>query len=370
MPISDDEATEASGRTPAPMGASGRTPAPMGASGRTPAPMEDACPRSGPPNPSEAIRELFVAALREDVGAGDITTASLELEGCRARATVRAKADGVLCGVSLLRLMNCDAVLHMPLVGGASELIARIEGVTPSDRAVSAYAGAVSVPDGARVAAGQVLAEFVGDATVLLAIERTLLNLLCHLSGVATLTARFVAEVTGTGTRICDTRKTLAGIRLAQKYAVRTGGGTNHRMGLWDEAMLKENHLKLSGKSIESAILALRHFAPERRVTCEAENIEQAMQALRGGADCVLLDDMCVADMREVVKLRAQIGREDILLEASGGVSLANVREIALSGVERISIGALTHSAPALDISLKIVPEAGELPNSERAFWL
>ena len=191
-----------------------------------------------------------------------------------------------------------------------------------------------------------------GPARGLLAAERTALNLLCHLSGIATLTARYVEAVAGTGARILDTRKTTPGLRALEKAAVAAGGGTNHRMGLYDAILIKENHAALAG-GVGAAVRAAREAHPELPVEVECRDEAEVAEALEAGADRLLLDNMTAEGLREAVALRDRLGSE-AKLEASGGVTLENVRAIAESGVDYISVGALTHSAPALDLSMLV----------------
>jgi nicotinate-nucleotide pyrophosphorylase (carboxylating) len=215
------------------------------------------------------------------------------------------------------------------------------------------------VDDGARVAPATVVAELTGPARALLVGERTALNLVQRLSGIATLTARFVeaCAATGSRTRVLDTRKTTPGWRALEKHAVRCGGGENHRFGLFDEAMIKNNHVDLGRREVNALVGALRTRHPDLRITAEARDEREALGAIAGGADVVLLDNFAPEVLSALCpKLRAAArGRARPLeLEASGGVTLANVARFAASGVDRISIGALTHSAPALDLSLRL----------------
>jgi nicotinate-nucleotide pyrophosphorylase (carboxylating) len=280
----------------------------------------------------EDLFRLLDTSLREDIGRGDLTVGALPLRGKRAVGKLLCKADGVAAGFTVLAWLGRHA-LPIPSWDGLQ--------VTSE------------VADGTKIAAGQVVAEIHGDAAGLLMLERSLLNLVSHLSGVATLTARYVELVRGTGAQICDTRKTLPGMRLAQKYAVRCGGGTVHRLGLFDEAMIKENHLALVGLGLEEAIQRVRSLIGGRRMTCEVENLDEFRSALTTGVDCILLDDFSLADMERAVELRDEAGL-DVALEASGGVNLNTVGAIASTGVDRISIGALTHSSTVLDLSFKI----------------
>jgi nicotinate-nucleotide pyrophosphorylase (carboxylating) len=198
------------------------------------------------------------------------------------------------------------------------------------------------------------VATVTGPLDKLLIGERTMLNFLTHLSGIATLTRRFVDAVAGTKAQILDTRKTLPGYRVLEKYAVRCGGGTNHRMGLYDGVLIKDNHLAAwtKSESIADAIRTARRKSPGVSIEVEVDTLEQLREALKGQPEIVLLDNMTPARLREAVAIRDALnGQPQVLLEASGGVALETVREIALTGVERISIGALTHSAPALDLA-------------------
>lgn len=276
------------------------------------------------------------AALVEDIREGDITVHSLPLAGIPADGTLRAKADGVVAGLSILKHLNQLPVMRSLDMGDAF--------------------AALEVNDGDAVSAGQTLATVSGNAALLLQMERSILNLISRCSGIATLTKRFVEQVNGTFVRICDTRKTAPGLRYADKYGVLCGGGTNHRFGLFDQAMIKENHLALSRQSIGDAVRKLRERLGDTRLTCEAETIEQVREALEAEVDCVLLDNFSLEDVDAAVAMRKRMEATRVALEVSGGITLENVRAYAETGVDRISIGALTHSAPALDINLKIVP--------------
>jgi nicotinate-nucleotide pyrophosphorylase (carboxylating) len=204
------------------------------------------------------------------------------------------------------------------------------------------------VADGAPVQAGAVLVHLSGPARVLLAAERTLLNLLGHLSGVATLTAAFVAAVAGTGAVVRDTRKTIPGLRQLEKYAVRCGGGVNHRMGLYDALLVKDNHIRAAG-GLRRAVEAARAAGPGLPLEVEVETLEQVAEALELGCDLLLLDNMELAAMAEAVRLA---GAARARTEASGGITLATARAVAETGVDFLAVGALTHSAPALDLAL------------------
>ena len=268
---------------------------------------------------------LIGLALAEDIGTGDVTARHFIPEHRQASATVVVRQAGVVSGVEL-------AARVFRKVDAALEVL-------------------VLLPDGSRVAAGTVVIQVAGSARSILTAERTALNFLQRLSGVATLTARYVDEVKGTRARILDTRKTTPGYRGLEKQAVRDGGGTNHRLGLYDRAMVKDNHLAAEGglKELQTAILALN--AEQIQVELEADTLEQFRDFLKlDGVDFILLDNMTLAELREAVILRGDCGKP--ALEASGGVTLATLQEIARTGVDFISVGALTHSAPALDVGL------------------
>jgi nicotinate-nucleotide pyrophosphorylase (carboxylating) len=281
-------------------------------------------------DPGEALKETVARALAEDVGPGDVTTEATVPADARARARIVQKAPGVAFGL--------DAV----------EEAMRQCGVEHVDRLVVEGQWRDAVPTEVVLATGQ--------AAALLVAERTALNFLGHLSGIATLTARFVEAVAGTGARILDTRKTTPGLRKLEKAAVAAGGGVNHRLGLHDAILIKENHVALAG-GVAKAIYLARRAQPDLPVEVEVRNLDETAYALGTGADRLLLDNMDLDALRGAVKLRDQnAGSDGPTLEASGGVDLDSVREIAETGVDFISIGALTHSAPSLDFSLLLEP--------------
>jgi len=272
-----------------------------------------------------AVESLIRAALAEDIGRGDITTLATVGGEVRGRAEIVAKQAGVLAGVALVGRV-------FALLGASA-----VE-VDPRRR------------DGSVFAPGDVLVRLRGPARDLLTGERVALNLLQRLCAVATLTQRFVTAVKGTGARIVDTRKTTPGMRALEKYAVRAGGGANHRGGLDDGVLIKDNHIAAAGglgKAVERARAAAPHSL---RVEVECRTARDVEAALRSGADAILLDNMTCEQMRAAV--RRVDGRA--LVEASGGVSLESVREIAETGVDLISVGALTHSAGAIDLSMRL----------------
>lgn len=279
------------------------------------------------PTPDAALVAADVArALAEDIGSGDVTAALLPDQPDI--AYLLCKQDGVIAGRPWF-----DAT-HRAL-----DPQVRIDW---------------QVEDGQAVAAGTVLALLQGHSRSLVSAERTSLNFLQTLSGTATTTARYVAAVAGTGTRILDTRKTLPGLRMAQKYAVRCGGGDNHRFGLYDTVMLKENHIRAAG-SLAAAVASARAMWPQLPLVVEVEDLDQLQQALTAGCERILLDDFDAGMRRQAVRITA--GR--IPLEVSGSVGLEGLRAIAEDGVDCISIGALTKHVQAIDLSLKLGPPPG-----------
>lgn len=287
--------------------------------------------RSFAPPPDEAVADDVARALAEDLGTGDVTSALLpDVADC---AYLLCKEDAVVCGRPWFDA--CHRALD-PQV--------RIEW---------------RVEEGQRVGAGTVLATLQGRARALVSAERASLNFMQTLSGTATTTAHYVDVVRGTGAQILDTRKTLPGLRLAQKYAVRAGGGVNHRIGLFDAVMLKENHVRAAG-SISAAIRAARGMQPGLPLIVEVESIAQLEEALREGCDRILIDDFEPAMRREAVRIaRLQPEGRRIPLEVSGGVDMSTLRAIAEDGVDCISIGGLTKHVRAIDLSLKLGPPPG-----------
>ena len=276
----------------------------------------------------EGLRELVARSLAEDVGAGDITSEATVPATAGARGRIVQKQPGAVFGLAAARETFEQAGVHEfePLVG-EGEWRERV----PADVALVA-----------------------GPARALLAGERTALNFLGHLSGIATLTARFVAAVDGSGATILDTRKTTPGLRGLEKAAVAAGGGANHRVGLDDAILIKENHIALA-RGLRRAVTAARAARPGARIEVECRNPAEVAEALAAGADRLLLDNMDPAELVEAVAERDRAGG-GASLEASGGITLDNVAEVAATGVELISVGALTHSAPALDLSLLLEP--------------
>lgn len=263
---------------------------------------------------------LVRSALAEDVGSGDVTTMSLIAQDSFASGVIVAKEPLVVAGVDLA-------------IASFRELEESID-------------FSVEVLDGQDGDFFQPLIRIYGPARALLTAERTALNFVQRLSGIATLTAKFVQQVSGTNTKILDTRKTVPGWRVLEKYAVACGGGINHRFGLYDQVMIKDNHLVAVGGNIKKAVKCARENYPKLKIEVEADTVEQAKTAAEAGADIILLDNMSCEELIQSIELIS--GRSKT--EASGGITMDTVREIAETGVDYISIGALTHSAPAVDI--------------------
>jgi nicotinate-nucleotide pyrophosphorylase (carboxylating) len=267
------------------------------------------------------VRRVVRAALDEDLAGGvDVTSVAIVATGQAARADFVARADGVVAG--------------LPVAAAALAAAGPVQVV------------AAPVGDGERVRRGEIVLAAAGPACALLTAERTVLNLLCRLSGVATLTRRWVDVVAGTGATVRDTRKTTPGLRALEKYAVRCGGGVNHRMSLSDAAMVKDNHVVAAG-GVRAAFEAVRRAFPDVPVEVEVDSVEECREAVAAGADLVLLDNMALSDIRACVAVAAGRAR----LEASGGLTLETAREVAETGVDYLAVGALTHSAPQLDIT-------------------
>ena len=276
------------------------------------------------------IYEAVERALMEDLGRGDITSRSTIRTMARGTGSFLAKQDLVLAGIEI-----ADAVFAWFDVGMQIQSTAN---------------------DGEEINAGKVFARVSGDAQALLAAERTALNFLQHLSGIATKTKTFVDTIAGTGAYIVDTRKTVPGLRVLEKYAVTCGGGRNHRMGLDDGVLIKDNHIALPGGIAEAVSRAREAVGHLHKIEVETASIEQVHQALKANADIIMLDNMTPEQVQacvDVVKGSAPEERR-ALTEASGGITLDNVRAYAEAGVDLISIGAITHSAPVMDISFKI----------------
>jgi nicotinate-nucleotide pyrophosphorylase (carboxylating) len=270
------------------------------------------------------VRKLIEEALFEDIGPGDLTSEAVIPEEASATAEIIAKQDLVLAGVLIARevFRKLDPwVQFTPLAH-----------------------------DGGRVQSGSIIAQVEGKTRMLLAGERVALNLMQHLSGIATITARFVEALKGSRAEILDTRKTLPGLRALEKYAVRMGGGRNHRFGLYDGILIKDNHIKAAGGIIKAMAGTRKKVHPLLKIEVEVKTLDEVREAMAAGATMILLDNMPPALMKQAVGI---VG-ERVLVEASGNVTLDNVKAIAETGVDFISSGSLTHSAPAADISMKI----------------
>lgn len=273
------------------------------------------------PPAREIIARQVRTALEEDLGTGDLTAQLIPTETL-AEASLITREEAVICGRPWF-----------------DEVFAQLD---------SGVVVAWELAEGDRVTPGQVLCRLSGRARAILSGERTALNYLQTLSGTASLARRYAEAVAGTGARVLDTRKTLPGLRLPQKYAVRCGGGHNHRIGLFDAILIKENHIAAAG-SITAALEAARTTAPGVDIEVEVENLEELREALAGGAKHILLDNFTLDGLREAVGLSAGAAR----LEASGGVNLSNIREIAQTGVNDISVGGLTKDVRAIDLSMR-----------------
>lgn len=264
-------------------------------------------------------------ALREDIGSGDVTAQLLPIEG-KARARVISRETAVLCGQAWFdeTFRQIDPAVNVRWLRA----------------------------EGAAIAPESVLCELAGPVRAILTGERTALNFLQLLSATASITSRYVAAVAGTGCRILDTRKTLPGLRTAQKYAVTVGGGHNHRIGLFDRVLIKENHIAAAG-SIAAAVRRARELSPTIAVEVETENLSEFEQALAAGADIVMLDEFSLADMRTAVRLNREHAHRAVI-ECSGSVNLEKIRALAETGVDCISIGSLTKHVQAIDLSMRV----------------
>ena len=269
------------------------------------------------------LDEFLLSSLREDIGTGDVTATCCVPEDAKSKGFFKAKQPGIICGLDILRRVF--------------ELLDPTITVTPK------------MCDGDRVSAGNIIAEISGKSRSILTGERTALNIMQHMSGVATRTAEAVNAVAGTNAKIVDTRKTMPGFRVLDKYAVRTGGGSNHRFNLSDGVLIKDNHIAAAGGITNAVNLAKNNCPQTLKIEVETENLEMVKEALSAGADIIMLDNMTPEAMAEAVKFIN--GRA--LTEASGNMGERDLKTIADTGVDFISIGAITHSVKALDISLK-----------------
>jgi nicotinate-nucleotide pyrophosphorylase (carboxylating) len=291
---------------------------------------------------TKEIQQLVVMALNEDLLTGDVTSRSLIPAGSQAKAILKAKEAGVVCGEELV-----------------AEVFRQVEAKLKGQVKIKFL-----VRDGASVKKNDKVALIEGNTRVILAAERTALNFIQQLSGVATLTRQYVNAIKlagglklkmGWGTHLLDTRKTIPGLRILQKYAVKVGGGTNHRMGLFDAILIKDNHIKAVGgipRTIRSARIAAKQGKERLLIEVEVKDLEELHQAVAERPDRILLDNFALPELAKAVEI-CHIGK--VKCEASGGITLKNIGQVAKTGVDFISVGALTHSAPALDMSLKIV---------------
>ena len=285
----------------------------------------------------ESARELIRIALKEDVGSGDVTSESIIPKNQNAEGILSVKQDGIVAGVEVFCAVF-DEVSY------------------------GAFDWQLLKKDGNRVASGDSILRVSGGLRTMLTVERTALNFIRRMSGVATLTNRFAQALKGTKTNLLDTRKTIPGFRMLDKYAIRVGGGTNHRIGLFDMVMIKDNH-SISAGGIEKAVeLVNSRFGSKYKIEVETENLDDVREALDAGADVIMLDNMSIEEMSAAVRLVNGKAKT----EASGNVGLHNIREIAETGIDYISVGAVTHSAPALDLSFNIEKNGAEKCRTNR----
>ncbi len=276
---------------------------------------------------AKQFHAIVKRALREDIGRGDITTDAIISETDRALGIIFAKEEGVLCGVDI-----------------AQSVFEQIDNTIDFQKQLN---------DGSQLSPGVTIAILIGKAATCLTGERTALNFLQHLSGIATFTRQFVDRAKGT-IKVLDTRKTTPGLRLMQKYAVRVGGGSNHRFGLYDMVMIKDNHIQLAG-SISEAVKRVRGKKRKQFIEVEVQTIEELREAIDSSVDRIMLDNMRASQITKAVDLIRR-SAPDTEIELSGGIDLQSIGEIATSGADFVSVGALTHSAKALDIALKMKP--------------
>lgn len=287
---------------------------------------------------SRRVTTILETALQEDRATHDATSQACIDPGQRASATILAKQDCILSGLGCVQRIL--------------EIYAQLDGKVTSHPEVTSHS---EIFDGVRLRKGQSVAVIRHNARVILACERVILNIMQRMSGIATATRYYVDAVAGTKATILDTRKTAPGMRLLDKWAVRCGGGTNHRLDLSDGVLIKNNHIALAGGAAIALERALRNRRGTQPVEIEVRSLQEFEQVLEQGAEAVLLDNMTPAQVREAVERVAALGRK-VPLEASGGITLENIRAYAETGVDFISVGALTHSVPAVDLSMRIMP--------------
>ncbi len=280
------------------------------------------------------ILSIVERALKEDIGRGDITTEAVLWPDLKIKAIILAKEEGILAGIDIARLVfrSIDKrIKFIPIL-----------------------------KDGKRIKKGSIIARIEGRASKILNAERTALNFLMHLSGVSTLAKRFIEKIKPYKVKITDTRKTLPGLRILEKYAVRVGGGYNHRMGLFDQVLIKKNHInslkRVKGLKLKDLIEEVRKKVPEKKIEVEVKDLKEFKDALEARPDIIMLDNMSIKDIKRMASIcKLQATNYKPKLEVSGRVNLKNVRKIAKTGVDMISIGALTHSAEATDMSLEVL---------------
>lgn len=277
------------------------------------------------------INRLLDLGFEEDINTGDVTTESIIPETMNATATMTAKQEGVVSGLEIVKMVY--------------ERLQKDIVFTPYFK------------DGDKVKKGDVILKIEASYPTLLKGERLSLNIFQRMSGIATETSRYVSELKGTATELLDTRKTAPGMRVLDKMAVKHGGGTNHRMGLYDMAMIKDNHIKMAGGIAKAVEQVRSRISPEIKIEVETTNLDEVRQAIEAGADIIMLDNMGTQAMREAVSVIKASGK-GIKTEASGNMSIPRLVEVASTGVDYISVGALTHTVKAMDISMNIVIEA------------
>ena len=288
---------------------------------------------------SRRIEAILEQALAEDKATSDVTTALTIEPSLRAAATIIAKEECVLSGLGCIpRFLD---------------IFVRLDGKSSGRHEVISHP---EIFDGVRLRKGQAVAVIRHNARVILACERVILNLMQRMSGIATLTRRYVDEISGTGARVLDTRKTVPGLRILDKYAVRCGGGENHRLDLSDGILIKNNHITLGGGIVKVLERAKERRKPGQTIDIEVRNQTELELALDHGTESLLLDNMTPADVKKSVEFVRERGLK-VPIEASGGITLENIRKYALAGPDYISVGALTHSAPAVDLSMRITAE-------------
>lgn len=288
---------------------------------------------------SRRVEAILEQALAEDKATSDVTTALTIEPSLRAAATIIAKEECVLSGLGCIpRFLD---------------IFARLDGKSSGRHEVISHP---EIFDGVRLRKGQAVAVIRHNARVILACERVILNLMQRMSGIATLTRRYVDEIKGTGAKVLDTRKTIPGLRILDKYSVRCGGGENHRLDLSDGILIKNNHITLGGGIVKVLERAKERRKPGQTIDIEVRNHTELELALDHGAESLLLDNMTPAEVKKSVEFVRERGLK-IPIEASGGITLENIRKYALAGPDYISVGALTHSAPAVDLSMRITAE-------------